>query len=337
MPVAGLLVWSAQIITLIFAISFGGAFREIAFTLALVLAVAALTLTLFRTDGNTAETGLQSFSAEPVTSGRRAEDNDAPQPAQHHFAPATGTGVSPLFREARARADRNERDAQAQAWVALMQQVNHDLRTPLNAVMGFTDLMRGEVYGPLGSPRYQEYLDDIRSSSERLLQKTEQTIAMTNALTMAPEARDAMTPVCPHEMAHSAWRRVEADLAPAGFSFGVVGDPDSLMADAASLEHAMANLILEAAARSDHRGKLLCILTAEHETIRLEVLATAAARLDQRELPSLNINIARVLLEMQGTQLLVMNRPGQIWRAVTSLDRAAQEDLFEGHGERSAA
>ena len=44
-----------------------------------------------------------------------------------------------------------------------------NLRTPLNAVIGFSELMNQELFGPLGNSRYQEYVADIHSSGTHLL------------------------------------------------------------------------------------------------------------------------------------------------------------------------
>ena len=47
--------------------------------------------------------------------------------------------------------------------------MSHELRTPLNAVLGFTDMMRMEMFGPLGHDKYREYSSDIHTSATHLL------------------------------------------------------------------------------------------------------------------------------------------------------------------------
>ena len=47
--------------------------------------------------------------------------------------------------------------------------MSHELRTPLNAVIGFAEMMIGEIFGPHGSPKYNEYVTDIKLSADHLL------------------------------------------------------------------------------------------------------------------------------------------------------------------------
>ena len=49
--------------------------------------------------------------------------------------------------------------------------MSHELRTPLNAIMGFTQMMENEVFGPLGSDKYQDYVEHIKQSGGVLLSK----------------------------------------------------------------------------------------------------------------------------------------------------------------------
>jgi len=46
--------------------------------------------------------------------------------------------------------------------------VSHELRPPLNAVIGFSDFMKTEPYGSVGDSRYAGYLDDIQSAGHYL-------------------------------------------------------------------------------------------------------------------------------------------------------------------------
>lgn len=47
--------------------------------------------------------------------------------------------------------------------------MSHELRTPLNAILGFSEIMRDEVFGQLGNDQYREYVNDIHNSGSHLL------------------------------------------------------------------------------------------------------------------------------------------------------------------------
>jgi two-component system cell cycle sensor histidine kinase PleC len=46
--------------------------------------------------------------------------------------------------------------------------MSHELRTPLNAIIGFSEMIKAEVYGP-GLPRYRDYATDIHGAGQHLL------------------------------------------------------------------------------------------------------------------------------------------------------------------------
>ncbi|CAN1510799.1 BaeS Signal transduction histidine kinase [Rhabdaerophilaceae bacterium] len=47
--------------------------------------------------------------------------------------------------------------------------MSHELRTPLNAILGFSEVIRSEMFGPVGNDQYKSYVEDIHASGEHLL------------------------------------------------------------------------------------------------------------------------------------------------------------------------
>ena len=47
--------------------------------------------------------------------------------------------------------------------------MSHELRTPLNAILGFSGIVQNESFGPIGNPKYREYITDIHESGRHLL------------------------------------------------------------------------------------------------------------------------------------------------------------------------
>lgn len=57
--------------------------------------------------------------------------------------------------------------------------MSHELRTPLNAINGFSEVMQSELYGPLGDAKYREYVSDILSSGQHLLELIDDILDMS--------------------------------------------------------------------------------------------------------------------------------------------------------------
>ncbi len=48
--------------------------------------------------------------------------------------------------------------------IDFLAKVSHEVRTPLNSIIGFTELMLQERFGPIGNQRYTGYVEDIHQS-----------------------------------------------------------------------------------------------------------------------------------------------------------------------------
>lgn len=60
-------------------------------------------------------------------------------------------------------------DAASRSKTLFLGQLSHSIRTPLNHIIGFADLLRHQSYGKLGDPRYLDYAGNIKQSGEALL------------------------------------------------------------------------------------------------------------------------------------------------------------------------
>jgi len=59
-------------------------------------------------------------------------------------------------------------DSANRAKTSFLANMSHELRTPLNAIVGFTAIMKEEMFGPLGNDRYKQYMVDIEDSGRHL-------------------------------------------------------------------------------------------------------------------------------------------------------------------------
>ena len=155
-------------------------------------------------------------------------------PQAIHVAPANETADGPdVARQTAAQVRRDRlRDERKHAFLRV---VSHELRTQLNAIMGFSEIIASEVHGPLGAPQYKEYLEIIRSSGQRLLRLVNQVLEIARLeggvmdLHMKPEALDvAIDETLDRLKDEVAQRHIRVVVADHGRLPLVVADPRGL-------------------------------------------------------------------------------------------------------------
>jgi len=214
-------------------------------------------------------------------------------------------------------------------WADLMSRINHELRTPLNAVIGFSEVMALEMFGPLGSERYQEYARYIRDSAGDLLKSAEDTLALTALLTNTRPAEAAVACTLDHAIA-DAWALVERKAAARDVELELTLPEDvEVLSEPRALRQILVNMLSEAVGRAAPGARISLVTVADGELIEIVLSVGGEQACRVPKAGSLAICLARTLLEMQGTSLLEIETVG-CWRAVTVLDRAVQPDFFAG-------
>ena len=213
---------------------------------------------------------------------------------------------------------------------AFLAAMSHELKTPLNAVLGFSEIIRDEVLGPVGHEMYRDYAGDIHKSGTRLLTVINDVLDVSrlegglltldarpeNILDVA-EAAIKLARAVTHD-----GRRVEID---------VPADMPSLQVDPRRLAQAIGNLIANALKFTPESGHVrFCariaadggaLLTVEDTGIGMEPETMAAALEPFRQLDGslarrfegagLGLSISKALAELHGGALSLESAVGE--------------------------
>lgn len=147
-----------------------------------------------------------------------------------------------VLREAAERAE-----ASNLAKTEFLAKMSHELRTPLNSIIGFSELIAGEVLGPLGNAQYKDFATDISSGGHTLLGVINDILTLVKSeigdLSINRDDVDLS------ELIEEAVPKVRALFDQAGVTLEVDASPHSLVAygDRARLRQIAVNLLSNAA------------------------------------------------------------------------------------------
>jgi two-component system cell cycle sensor histidine kinase PleC len=216
----------------------------------------------------------------------------------------------------------------AAAWAGLCARLSHELRTPLNAVLGFSELMKEELHGPLGRPRYREYVSHIRESGQALLKSTEDTLAITAVLSNTRDQNaTTLRRLAVEPLLTDAWHFIEPSARARSVGLELDVRPGlEVLADQRALRQALINLLEEAVCHAADGDSIAVTAACERGMVEVEIKSGSCqtARLHD----TLPVTLAKALLDFSGCKLQISIEGGR-WHARTSLDGAAQPDFFE--------
>ncbi|MFN4141405.1 sensor histidine kinase [Aestuariivirga sp.] len=186
---------------------------------------------------------------------------------------------------------------------AFIARMSLELRTPLTAIMGFSDVLRREMFGPLAGDSYKGYARDIHQSGRHLA-------ALLDGLSDLSRVESGggppdVEPVSLQSTADEAFQLIRANAADKaiGITLDVPANLPRLLADRRSLHQVLFNL-LSASVETLSAGGLLTLRagrTAEGG-LSVSILAQGEGQLAPA---GLGVEIARELAEAHGGTLTI--------------------------------
>jgi two-component system cell cycle sensor histidine kinase PleC len=142
--------------------------------------------------------------------------------------------------------------------------MSHELRTPLNAIIGFSEIMREQMFGALGNTRYREYSRLIHGAGTHLLGLINDVLDMSKIeagkLELNPERFDLVTVIgeCVELLGERA-AAAQIDLV-----IAVPSGPLLLVADRRAVSQMLLNLLSNAVKFTLAGGKI-CVRAAARD------------------------------------------------------------------------
>lgn len=207
----------------------------------------------------------------------------------------------------------------------------HEFRTPLNAIIGFADVLQNEIFGELPHPKCREYVGDIMDSGGYLLDLVNEILDLAKADVGRLELAES-----PIDVAHSiraSVRMIEPRSRAAAVQLSTALHPDlpRLYADERRVRQILINLLANAVKFTPSGGEIL--LTADRDEgggLLISVLDTGigmteddlpiavapfgqigGARHEPWEGTGLGLPLTRKLLEIHGGCLEILSSSGQ--------------------------
>ncbi len=221
--------------------------------------------------------------------------------------------------------------------------LSHDIRTPLNHIIGFAELIRHQTYGPLGDARYLEYVQNIKSSGELLLDSFATILDLAELESGQKVLKSE--PVAIDDLIASVATRFKPQAVRAGVRFELgEGCGSMLTGDRFSLTRMVSNIVENAIRFTPAGGRITLAAFAATDGVVLEIsdtgLGMSAERLESLAHPfalgdatftretgglGLGIPISRAIAELSGGRMAIDSSPALGTTVAFSLPLRAAE------------
>lgn len=225
---------------------------------------------------------------------------------------------------------RNDAEDASHSKSRFLATMSHEFRTPLNAIIGFSELITSQAFGPLGTPRYGEYARDIHSSGLHLLELISDILDMSKI-----EAGKYVLhrgPVCPADAIRHCLRMVTLRAEEAGIRLEHSVDKGLpvLEADERAFRQVLLNLLSNGIKFTERGGCVTVTASADDRSLSVTVADTGIgipheclARIGQpfeqvenhhtrqHAGTGLGLALTRSLIELHGGRMKIDSEPGK--------------------------
>ena len=212
--------------------------------------------------------------------------------------------------------------------VEFLSAMSSEIRTPLNTIVGFSEVMKNQLYGPLENSRYWQYAVDIHRASESLQMLVSDVVALTRAEASLQEVheRPLDVPQLLSRLARQVGEMLKRDEITLETRFGD-GLPRLLM-DETRLKQMVLNLVANAAestppggtihigARMDNESKdgpffIISISDPGMPVARRRGEMTGGGGVEAVPFSSLGLPLTKALVAMHQATLEIESPPGK--------------------------
>ena len=209
--------------------------------------------------------------------------------------------------------------------------VSHEMRTPLNAIIGFAELMEQELMGPIGEDCYKEYAGDIRSGADRLLRAITDVLDLSRIQVGDLQIDDVELDVV--DLVEKSLRLISARTEAAGLTIGhdIAKYGPRLTGDERLIRQALMNILSNAVKFTPRGGAVTVSFQLGEDQawglsvtdtgigieesklgLVLEPFGQADSGLSRRfEGTGLGLTLSRSFVELHGGTLTIRSAPGE--------------------------
>jgi signal transduction histidine kinase len=222
--------------------------------------------------------------------------------------------------------------------------MSHELKTPLNAIIGFSEIMHNELYGAIGDERYRDYARDIHASGRALSQLIDDILEMSKI--EAGRVKLDAEPLDLGELVEHCVRLIEPRAREVGVMIeNRVGHVPEAFGDRRATKRILMNLLSNAVKFTHRGGRVGLGAATDPGFVTLSVsddgigipeadLARIGRPFEQVEQhqsrrhrgTGLGLAISLALSEMQGGALAIQSTEGVGTTVSFKLPRRARED-----------